>query len=391
MIKTTRLLLLLVLLMTAATGAWAQSATTTYQVDLNDGALNPTTWTAKAGSATEFTALPQDVTEGQTVTLKYIGDREVKSITAKVEVIPVGAIKGKFTINNTGKQVYFSQGNLQATYFDADWTDETPGTWTWGFATNQWDYIGGADSLSTGWTETKFGNNLINGNGTMSENGTVDLFNWVGVNSTFFTTAPAYYGITKTYTLSYYGNTANENLKHDWGECIGTGWRTLTKDEWIWILGPLNDPVSGTNCRLGSTVNSTEKVRFTPATINTDGTGVKGLILFPDSMTIADISGVTWGPFNSIPNTGCTECTTTGWAALADKGCVFLPVTGFRFTQENNRVSAPNMGYYWSATSANGNSWAWSVSFSRGDSGSLSLPDRARTYGGAVRLVYPIE
>ena len=82
--RQTRLLTLLALLMTAATGAWAQSATTTYQVNLKDGATNPDTWTAKAGDATTFTALPQYLTEGQTVTLKYSGTQKVKSITATI-------------------------------------------------------------------------------------------------------------------------------------------------------------------------------------------------------------------------------------------------------------------------------------------------------------------
>lgn len=306
---------------------------------------------------------------------------------------PSTAINGKFTINNTGKQVYFAKGNLQATYNGSEWS--------WGFATNQWDYIGGADynNSTTEWTGTKTGNNFINGNGTMSENGTVDLFNWVGASapSYYFSTAPAYYGISNIYSpMSAYGNTPNENLMHDWGECIGAGWRTLTMNEWIWILGPLSSPNPGTNCRLGSTVNSTENARFSPATVNTDGTGMKGLILFPDGLTIANIEGVTWGPINNIPydGTNCTNCTTAGWAALAAKGCVFLPVTSFRFNQEENSVDIPiNLGFYWSAT-GKGENTAYSILFSRRDnsfSSTMEYTDRNRTYGCAVRLVYDIE
>ena len=86
--KQKRLLFLLALLMTAATGAWAQSATTTYSVNLNDGELNPSTWTGKVGTG-NFGNLPlKNVTEGQTVTLKYNGTREVKSISATV-TLPV--------------------------------------------------------------------------------------------------------------------------------------------------------------------------------------------------------------------------------------------------------------------------------------------------------------
>ena len=48
------------------------------------------------------------------------------------------ALSGKFTINENGDQVVFSRGNLQAT------TNDLGANWTWGFAENQWDYIGNA-------------------------------------------------------------------------------------------------------------------------------------------------------------------------------------------------------------------------------------------------------
>lgn len=55
----------------------------TYTVHVNDGQLNPTTWTAKAGDATEFSTLPLGgVTEGQTVTLQYNGSKRVKEVKA---------------------------------------------------------------------------------------------------------------------------------------------------------------------------------------------------------------------------------------------------------------------------------------------------------------------
>ena len=61
----------------------------TYSVSLNDGTLNPTTWTAKAGEATTFSALPlKGVTEGQPVTLKYNGRLKVKNVTATTDAEP---------------------------------------------------------------------------------------------------------------------------------------------------------------------------------------------------------------------------------------------------------------------------------------------------------------
>ena len=91
-----------------------------------------------------------------------------------------GALKGKFTINANGDQIVFSQGNLQATYDGS--------AWSWSFATNQWDYIGNAAA-----------NNAVTGNGTVSSNGTVDVFGW--------STAATYYGIYNSgYSSDYSGN-----------------------------------------------------------------------------------------------------------------------------------------------------------------------------------------
>ena len=81
-----KLLLLLVLLLTAATGAWAQ----TYSVTLNDGTENPTTWTAST-DGTNFGALPIGGLKGdgsETVTLKYNGRLKVKSVTATTDAAP---------------------------------------------------------------------------------------------------------------------------------------------------------------------------------------------------------------------------------------------------------------------------------------------------------------
>ena len=82
------------------------------------------------------------------------------SLTAAPSV-PTGAINGLFTINASGDQVWFSQGNLQAI------TTDNGSSWSWAFATNQYDKIGNATA-----------NTRINGNGTVSDNGTVDLFGW---------------------------------------------------------------------------------------------------------------------------------------------------------------------------------------------------------------------
>jgi len=280
-------------------------------------------------------------------------DSEISSEAIEVKVyapVPEGAINGKFTIAS-GKQVYFSKGNLRATTTNGS-------SWTWAFATNQWDYIGNAAANTT-----------ISGNGTVSGNGTrtVDLFGWVASNSSW--SGAAQYGISNSTSNNNYGN--GNTLKSDWGNTIEGDWRTLTSDEWTYLFNTRNS---------GTTVNGTNNARYTEATINTNGTSVNGIILFPDGVTIASNEATSWGTINGTSNWG-TKCTTAQWTALAAKGCVFLPAAGRR---SGTTVSyATSRGYYWSSSNAN------YMNF-RGSSVTPSASG-TRSYGCSVRLVIPVE
>ena len=127
---------------------------------------------------------------------------------------PVGAIKGKFSVA-ADKQVYFSKGNLQAT------TENKGESWTWSFATNQWDFVG-----------NQVANNAIGGNGKVSANGSVDLFIW-------------------SISDQYYGIHVQENHFAplvDWGNNpISNGgnqpnlWRTMTQSEWEYLFQTRKD------------------------------------------------------------------------------------------------------------------------------------------------------
>jgi len=274
--------------------------------------------------------------------------------------IPVGwtaipVVPGKFSVNADGDQIYFSQGNLQAT------TSDHGANWTWSFATNQWDYIGNAEA-----------NTSINGDGTVSTNGTVDLFGWVGASSTW--TGAAQYGIsnaTTTNSTYTYGNVADEALKSDWGNNIDSSWRTLTIDKWQYLF---NTRASG------STVNGTSNARYTHATIN----GVNGIILFPDGVTIASGEATQWGAINGTSAWG-TQCTSDQWTALAAKGCVFLPAAGDRFNG-TSISSAGDQGLYWSSTSYTTDSNpAYCIKF--GSNSLITNESYYRLYGLSVRLV----
>ena len=267
---------------------------------------------------------------------------KVFSILALLLFVSTGAwaqsaLTGAFTINADGDQVQFSSGNLQATYNGS--------SWSWAFAANQWDFIGNSA-----------GNTSINGNGTVSENGTVDLFGWVGASSTW--TGAAQYGIsnsTATNNTDGYGNNDSEALKSDWGNTIGTGWRTLTSAEWTYLFNTRTvngGKGSGKSYTLNATVGSK-----------------MGVVIYPDNYTGSVYDGSDWASFEAA-------------------GCVFLPAAGYR---NGSSVSAVgSVSYYWSSSpnTSNVNS-AYDVAFNSG--GLYPAISGNRSYGFSVRLVKTYE
>ena len=285
-------------------------------------------------------------------------------------------VEGKFSVNAYGGQVIFSQGNLQ---YQAKTT-------TWRFAPNQWDYVGTENYKRSGadW---------------------IDLFCWgcngIDTGGSYFT--PTIYGGSngcynpyKSDTAHLYDGKGDLKGKADWGAVtISNGgtytWRTLkdyinpgTDNEWQYIL----------NTRAtGLIVNDTPNARYTMAIINqsalNDGTGVKGIILFPDNYTGPTanlINELTWGTINGASNYG-TVCTTTGWLKLQNAGCVFLPAGGKGDGLGSSVSNAGTEGRYWSSSS--GVTYkAYSLSF--GSSVVNTQECIERYYCTSVRLVRDI-
>jgi hypothetical protein len=271
-----------------------------------------------------------------------IGGVEGAISTSPYTYIP-GAISGKFSVSST-KQVYFSQGNLQAT------TSNKGSTWTWAFAAHQWDYIGDAVA-----------NNSVNGNGTVATNGTVDLFGW--------STAATTFGIlNSTISSNYSGDFV------DWGATIGSGWRTLTSDEWQYVF----------NTRNASTVNSTENARYAKAYLF----GTKhGVILFPDSYTHPDgVAAPTGINATNYASWDANKYSADDWAKMEAAGCVFLPAAGYR--SGSTVCDVGSYGYYWSSSFITTN-YTYRVYFYYGSMSPTNYNDRYN--GCSVRLVRDAE
>lgn len=90
----------------------------TYTVDLKANTDDASNWTGKAGSATTFSALPlENVAVGDAVTLKYSGNRKVKTVTATVEsAAPAGLTLDLATVtaDTTVEDGYTVTGTLGA-------------------------------------------------------------------------------------------------------------------------------------------------------------------------------------------------------------------------------------------------------------------------------------
>ena len=208
--------------------------------------------------------------------------------------IPSAGI-GTFSVA-ADKKVTFSKGNLQ--YHPAN--DE------WRFAESQLDYIG-----------------VANSNCSSTYNGWLDLFGW--------STSATYFGVsTSTSHSDYIGSFVDWGTNQIGNDAPNT-WRTLTYDEW-WYL--LNNRPKASSLKGVAQVN-----------------GVNGLILLPDDWTCP--AGVTfksgfhreWGGDDYA---AYQTFTAEQWSKLEKSGAVFLPAAGYRYGSSVDDVQG--YGYYWSAT-----------------------------------------
>lgn len=280
------------------------------------------------------------LTTGIAVTVNTLADSE----------IPEGAINGKFTINSTGGKVYFSQGNLQF----------TKSTGIWSFMEHQYDMV-----------ETVNQNVGID----YANQDVVSLFGWgtSGYNHGAICYQP--WSTSRNDSDYYAYGLWNANLNDqtgmaDWGyNAISNGgneenqWRTLTKNEWDYILFSR----SGT--------------RYAKSNVN----GVNGVILLPDgwntSIYLLNDVNVSGAPFST------NTITVENWMNLLEaNGAVFLPAAGYRM--DTFVYDSGNYGNYSSASYENG-AYAYHVHFDGGYLYNHSNYDRYT--GMSVRLVQDVN
>ena len=287
--------------------------------------------------------------------------------TTPVSNVTEGAIDALYSVS-AEQQVRFSKGNLQYQATSA----------TFRFAEHQWDRIG-AD----------------NENISQYYGGWIDLFGWAtsgwDCGNTYY--MPYDHSFVDNYDLGMgYGplpsrdhDLVGEYANCDWGvyNAISNGgnkpglWRTLSSEEWIYLLTQRQDA----------------KKKYAAGAVD----GLNGLVLLPDNWTLPE--GCT---FNAGMGDGDgreyfaqkNNYTSAQWQKMEQNGAVFLPAGGVR-QEFSEIIYVGEVGRYWSVTRCQGTAYldewcAYSLYF---DSETLlpSDPNNPRDYGRHVRLVCDAE
>ena len=248
---------------------------------------------------------------------------------------------GVFSVS-ADKQVSFSKGNLQY----------TQSTNTWSFASAQWEVIG---------TDNVTGGSVSSGEYGDSKEGTaladkIDLFGW--------STSATNFGVSTSTDYNDYSGSFVDWGTNKIGNDAPNTWRTLTRDEWKYLV---DDRPNASSLKGIAKVN-----------------GVNGLILLPDNWTCP--AGVTFkSGFHSsygVEYYAANQTFTVDqWSKLESAGAVFLPAAGYRYGSTVYNVQ--DSGLYWSATEGNSSNARYLNFYSSGADMRLSRRD----YGLSVRLV----
>ena len=279
--------------------------------------VNDVTWDDTDEEKSNWTIAPvSPVAAGAAVTATYSGSRHVKSVTYR----PVPTIGGKFTINASGNKVYFAKGNLR-------------------YVSGAWSFFDTQDGYYSAYNADAW-----------------DKFCWVGASGNLASETPGKWGVNTSVQVADYGTVVNEDLASDWGNVpgIGTGWRTLSWDEWNYLLGT-------------RTVNGGRGAGYS-YTLDQSVNNTPGSVLYPDDYT------------------GAPYTTGANWADFEAAGCVFLPAAGWRHSTSVGVIGTD--GRYWSSTASSPEGYACCLSL---ESDGYSKAVCARYYGSCIRLVFPAE
>ena len=250
-----------------------------------------------------------------------------------------GASEALFSVS-TSKRVRFSRGNLQY----------TASTNSWAFAQSQYDYTGTFNTNLFdlfGWGTSGWPNPAHEYDPNSTSNRNSDY--WPGGNFEADLT-----GICDSADWGVYNAITNG------GNAPGM-WRTLTSNEWQFLMG--------------ITADSNRIDKWGIATIVD---GYHGMIILPDIWECPE--GLEFHPGAHGWETNVYSA--SQWSDMEAAGAIFLPAGGCRYA--NGVDNASEAGYYWSATHYNAEH-SYYMGF---DAVSMGATNRCfRSNGLSVRLV----
>ena len=297
---------------------------------------------------------------------------------------------------SANKKVYFSRGNLVASFSTNSFADG------WSFHDTQFDEIDGPYAVNgLGQIQSYHQQSNTNCNNPVNENGLIfssghnsgDRFTW------------GYFDQIKLTTSEYLN--VNENLTKtaavakDWGIVFtesspeGGNWRTLSADEWNYLFnGPSN--VRGNKRFLRV---------FLRNYIEESGESYLGVFVFPDNYSGSDLSGsYTFNSVTGNPTIIQNSNSNPDVQKMLDAGAVFLPCVGYRYKERYYDYLCYNyepyigagIGYYWSSTCTDSNPYKAKALHIvvLGASGAtytaprVAIENLQREYGYCVRLVW---
>ena len=312
---------------------------------------------------------------------------------AEYAVKTSGGTLTQFSVS-ANKKVYFSRGNLVASFSTNSFADG------WSFHNTQFDEIDGPLAVNgLGQIQSYHQQSNTNSNNPVNENGLIfssgkssgDRFTW------------GYFDQIKLTTSEYLN--VNENLTKtaavakDWG-CVftesspeGGNWRTLSADEWNYLFnGPSN--VRGDKRFL--------RVKLNNCLVET-GEPYFGVFVFPDHYSGSDLSGSY--SFNSVTgNPVIIDYSNADVVKMLNAGAVYLPCVGYRYKERYydylcyniNTYIGGGIGYYWSSSCTDSNPYKAKalkivvLGFANATytTPQVSIENLQREYGYCVRLVW---
>lgn len=262
-----------------------------------------------------------------------------------------GYVAKAFSVSDS-KQVLFSPGNLQY----------TQSTDTWSFASTQYEMLGLKNIL--GGDESfnlEYGYEKHHGNSVADK---IDLFGWSTSISNFGIIDPPIVDWENDYLGSFVEWGCNQI-----GDDAPNTWRTLTHDEWDYVMS--------------KRPNASSLVGV--AQVN----DVNGLILLPDDWSCPTSITFKFGFHKkwSVEAYGqCQSFTVDEWLQLERSGAVFLPAAGVRGPLSVMRLQAE--GFYWSTTEGHDSLGAYCLRFFSDRQGMRYWP---RDLSLSVRLVQDVK